>query len=69
MRQAKAWDPSRLFTAASGWVDPQDATSGGGWRYSHYSGYVRAPWDAGHYHALPLQRLQSSRMHAKDGSP
>ena len=46
MRQAKAWDPSRLLTAASGWVDPQDATSGSSWRYDHYSGYVRLTYHA-----------------------
>lgn len=39
----KALDPNRLVTAASGWVDPQDVTSGGFWRYDHYAGYVRIP--------------------------
>ena len=40
VRQAKRWDPSRLFDAASGWVDPQDATDNAGGYYQHYPGYV-----------------------------
>ncbi len=54
--QAKAWDPSRLLTAASGWVDPQDATSGSFWRYDHYSGYVRLTYHAG----LSCQHVSSA---------
>ena len=54
VQEAKALDPSRLWDAASGWIDPQDGTaypaggqttkSGinhpGPWMY-HYVGYVR----------------------------
>lgn len=37
---AHALNPSILWDAASGWVDPQDETFGYGSLYQHYTGYV-----------------------------
>ena len=52
VQQAKAWDPSRLMDAASGWVDPQDSTSFFSNKpYDHYKGYVRTPT----FLSLPFQ--------------
>ncbi len=55
----KSFDPSRLWDAASGWIDPQDRTAFGDfnnkgpWMY-HYKGYVRPL-------SLSLERNKVSR--------
>ena len=41
VQAAHSQDPSRLWGAASGWVDPQDITADKGAKYQHYTGYVR----------------------------
>ncbi|EIE19334.1 hypothetical protein COCSUDRAFT_44686 [Coccomyxa subellipsoidea C-169] len=40
VQAAHSQDPSRLWGAASGWVDPQDITADKGAKYQHYTGYV-----------------------------